>query len=470
MLMDMGKYSAPFTAIALTLTIFWCAASAGRVHASGHDRIIVGPTSSTVYAVHDGQRYAFPDSQTYFTWFTNFNNVERVTGETLADLPLAGVVTARPGVRMVKVQSDPKTYVVTIGGKLRWVETEEIANRLYGSSWSRAVMDVSPSFFSHYTIGPSLTDATQVSLAQERAVALGSDLVARLSSPIYPDPSLAPPSFLAKPEWQQKLDAITMPNIVTGTSQDGYYLENGPYRVTFPEYSERIYAYGKFRLHQLEVCYEQIEEYLGPPPQGVRAMWEEYRISPDANVSSCCDETSQASVVTLITRDRFDALIESDGSYWKRDGINFDTCLGGHEEVHRLVQGYHLNHQFNEGLATYIEEELRKKPGTSATSNIRECKERSFIIGSGEEIPFRRLISEFYDEPGYQGYYTAACFWDHVVQTHGRAALRNIVQRLYSVGEKPDNGYDYLFTHAVFPVVGTGIRSYAEDMIGYPLR
>jgi hypothetical protein len=54
---------------------------------------------------------------------------------------------------MIKIQSDPRTYVVARGGILRWVRSEAIAARLYGANWNQFIDDVDVAFFVSYRMG-----------------------------------------------------------------------------------------------------------------------------------------------------------------------------------------------------------------------------------------------------------------------------------------------------------------------------
>lgn len=80
-----------------------------------------------------------------------------LTDAQLAAVSLGGTVTYRPGVKMVKIQSDPKTYAVSRGGLLRWVQTEAIAMSLYGTTWNRKIDVISDSLFGGYSIGDPIT-------------------------------------------------------------------------------------------------------------------------------------------------------------------------------------------------------------------------------------------------------------------------------------------------------------------------
>lgn len=110
-------------------------------------------TSALYYCGADGKRYVFPNDRVYFSWYADFKTVTTVTDEQLASVMLGGLVTYRPGVKMVKIESLPNVYAVSKGGTLRWVKSPEIAASLYGATWSKKVDDVSDAFFGSYIVG-----------------------------------------------------------------------------------------------------------------------------------------------------------------------------------------------------------------------------------------------------------------------------------------------------------------------------
>jgi hypothetical protein len=122
------------------------------------DTLVKGPSSLAVYYCGlDGQRYVFMNEKSYFTWYTDFGAVQTISDADLARLPLGGVVTPRGGVRMVKIESDPKVYAIAPGGMLRWVTSETIARALYGFDWNRQIDDIPVSLFGRFTMGPDIT-------------------------------------------------------------------------------------------------------------------------------------------------------------------------------------------------------------------------------------------------------------------------------------------------------------------------
>ena len=131
------------------------------MHVSAADGIttgdlISGSSPAVYYVGSDGKRYAFPSARIYFTWYDDFSGVKTVSDTTLASFQLGGNVTYRPGIRLVKIESDPKVYAVDNGVYLRWISTEALAEELYGSSWNTMVDDIPVAFFGDYIIGPQI--------------------------------------------------------------------------------------------------------------------------------------------------------------------------------------------------------------------------------------------------------------------------------------------------------------------------
>jgi hypothetical protein len=120
-------------------------------------RLIKGTSWTTVYYLGpDGKRYVFPNDKTYLSWFDTFTYVKQIADAELIKTPLGGNVTYKPGVRLIKVDTDPKVYAITRGGVLRWIKTEEVAEQLYGKDWSTKVDDLPDSFFTNYKEGQTV--------------------------------------------------------------------------------------------------------------------------------------------------------------------------------------------------------------------------------------------------------------------------------------------------------------------------
>lgn len=116
-------------------------------------------SDAVYYCGRDGKRYIFQNSRTYFTWYEDFDDVIEISPEDMASVPFGGVVTYKPGVRLVKLQSVPKVYAVSRNGVLRWVPDPDVAASLFGSDWASQVDDLSDAFFPAYEVGEPITTA-----------------------------------------------------------------------------------------------------------------------------------------------------------------------------------------------------------------------------------------------------------------------------------------------------------------------
>lgn len=142
----------------LVLSLFSISANVGRAQTTlpQPDSLIKGESSTVYYYAADGFRYVFPNDKTFGSWFSDFNMVTTVSADVLSKIPLKGNITYRPGVRMVKVQTVSKVYVVDEGGELRWIENEELAKKLYGDDWNKKIDDIPDGFFVNYKEGASI--------------------------------------------------------------------------------------------------------------------------------------------------------------------------------------------------------------------------------------------------------------------------------------------------------------------------
>lgn len=125
----------------------------------------------TVYYVDgEGKRHPVWDRQTFFTWNDSWGDLVWVTDATLPTLALGDVLPPKPGVVLVKIQSDPRVYAVE-EGVTRWLPilrelvSEEVAREMYGPFWAEFVIDVEPTLFSHYQTGDRITEPEPVDLS-----------------------------------------------------------------------------------------------------------------------------------------------------------------------------------------------------------------------------------------------------------------------------------------------------------------
>lgn len=153
-----------FSVAVAATTILWSVGLSAflptTASAASFGDLIKGTSLSTVYYYgSNGQRYAFPNEKTYFSWYKDFSTVKTISDSELASITLAGNIVYRPGARWIKITSDKKVYVVSTSGKVRWVENEATAKGLGGDNWNAHIDDVPDVFFTDYTVGDSLTSA-----------------------------------------------------------------------------------------------------------------------------------------------------------------------------------------------------------------------------------------------------------------------------------------------------------------------
>jgi hypothetical protein len=116
---------------------------------------------SAVYCLaKNGKRYVFPTEKIYYSWYSDFSTVRTVSAEQLASYTIGGNVTYRPGIRMIKINTDPKVYAVEKGGKLRWVKTEAAASAIYGNDWNKMIDDLPDAFFFDYVISADISSGS----------------------------------------------------------------------------------------------------------------------------------------------------------------------------------------------------------------------------------------------------------------------------------------------------------------------
>lgn len=161
--------------------------------------LVKSSSSATVYwYAADGKRYVFPNTKTYYTWFSSddFARVQTLSDNDLASLPLGGNVVYRGGAKLVKITTDPRVYAVSRYGILHWIPNEYIAMQLYGASWMQMVEDIPDAFFINYTVGTPLSQPSDFSVSNEyNGVHTPSDNL-RLSTSYTPSYPVTPPSSL----------------------------------------------------------------------------------------------------------------------------------------------------------------------------------------------------------------------------------------------------------------------------------
>ena len=118
---------------------------------SAGDLIKCEDFSAVYYLDGNDERWVFPNEHVYNSWFEDFDSVEEIDCDELAEYSLGGLVTYQPGTRLVKIPSVPTVYAVEPGGVLRAIQSEDQAEAIWGDNWASLVDDLSEAFFSSYT-------------------------------------------------------------------------------------------------------------------------------------------------------------------------------------------------------------------------------------------------------------------------------------------------------------------------------
>ncbi len=123
-----------------------------------------GESWSTVYYVEDGSRHPFLDSQTFFTYADDFDDVIEVEDGYLSNYIIGTPMLPKAGTVLVKVQSVNSVYVLEAGNTLRWITSEDLAEELFGDDWADYVIDVPVTAWAHFNHGDDVESASEVSV------------------------------------------------------------------------------------------------------------------------------------------------------------------------------------------------------------------------------------------------------------------------------------------------------------------
>ena len=130
--------------------------------------LVKGTPSAVYFVTSEGKRMAFPNEATYFSWYKDFSTVKTISDEALAALPLSALVTLKPGLSAVRVESDNAIYAVAHGGILRKIASPELASMIFGSDWDGKAAIVPNAFYESYKIGDEVSGAGQYWWKQEK--------------------------------------------------------------------------------------------------------------------------------------------------------------------------------------------------------------------------------------------------------------------------------------------------------------
>lgn len=217
---------------ALSLALVLGHAPSTQAAALTNGSLIKASGAAVYYFSENGKRYAFPDLSTYSSWYADFSAVQTITDSELAQVPFGGLVTIRPGARMVKIQTDPRVYAIARGGILRWVQTEALARALYGDTWNQSVIDVPDAFFTNYHIQNEITQSTDFSASSEQSASATIDADLRARAIVPTPPILTAPSTPTAPvvtSTPAGITATTTPMAIATFEGRVDILNAGPY-------------------------------------------------------------------------------------------------------------------------------------------------------------------------------------------------------------------------------------------------
>lgn len=134
--------------------------------------VVTTSTNATVYFLSgEENRRAFINENAYFTYFDSFTGVDEIAATDLSGYTLTGLMLPKAGVVLVKIQSDPRVYALEENPEdmfepiLREITSEEITIEMYGSNWADYVIDIEPTFFTHFTVGDAITSPIDVDVS-----------------------------------------------------------------------------------------------------------------------------------------------------------------------------------------------------------------------------------------------------------------------------------------------------------------
>jgi len=141
----------------------------GAIPGIAYGDLIKASGAAVYYYANNGKRYVFSTLKTYLSWYSDFSGVKTITDDQLAMISIGGNVTYKPGVRLIKITTDPKVYAIDAHGVLRWLKTEALAKALYGDNWTTKIDDIPDPFFVNYNIGNDISgtgDFSPLSVAE----------------------------------------------------------------------------------------------------------------------------------------------------------------------------------------------------------------------------------------------------------------------------------------------------------------
>lgn len=122
-------------------------------------------SEATVYLVNDNKIWTVPDEATYLTWFDTWDDVQEINNSTLNTYKTwyteSGYARFAPGTKL-KVDGNARVYMVGTDNQLHWIVSETVASSIFGTGWSKNIIDVSPTYLWKYKMGSNIEQASDV--------------------------------------------------------------------------------------------------------------------------------------------------------------------------------------------------------------------------------------------------------------------------------------------------------------------
>ena len=112
-------------------------------------RFVRARNTSTIFYIDEyGVRHPFLDDVTFFSWFETYEDVEVIEITEMITYQFGSPMIPKPDTVLVKSKNSPNVYLLLhnpddpMRPYIRWIESEEVANAIYGNQWSEYVVDV----------------------------------------------------------------------------------------------------------------------------------------------------------------------------------------------------------------------------------------------------------------------------------------------------------------------------------------
>ncbi|MFA6919123.1 MAG: CARDB domain-containing protein [Patescibacteria group bacterium] len=137
-----------FFGLTLGIMFFLVSSSVQAAYTPMSGDIIKIASGSALYYVDDySVRHLFPNSATFWTWYTGSwsdQKIKTISPVDFESLTSGKNITARPGVRLIQFDNSSKVFALTSGAVLCEVRA------LYGDNWKSQVITIQSSFENDY--------------------------------------------------------------------------------------------------------------------------------------------------------------------------------------------------------------------------------------------------------------------------------------------------------------------------------